>query len=219
LAGASVLRVSHPEQDVPPSAEANLDDYELVRNLLCSVITGTRFAAHEPLAVDMINRANVYLWARYGRGQSNLTASEAETLDYLARYGGHPTRRELITRRELADLGNVKSATVNCLVEQLQGARRGREAFLRMGIVGERVTDRVWQRTSARELARSLRPWSAKQVRAHFDRLRRDGLITAERDAANGPWRYELPEEISDASSPFSDLPTAHELDADSSAD
>ena len=104
------------------------------------------------------------------------------------------------------------------LVEQLQRSRRGRVSFLRMGIVGAPVSDRVWRQSSARELARRLRPWSEKQVRMHFDRLRRDGLITAERDSANGPWRFEVPEGLSDASSPFSDLPTVEQLAADNAA-
>ena len=49
-------------------------------------------------------------------------------------------------------------------------------------------------------------------------RLRRDGLITAERDSANCPWRFEVPEGLGDASSPFADLPTAEQLASDSAA-
>jgi hypothetical protein len=49
-------------------------------------------------------------------------------------------------------------------------------------------------------------------VRTHFDRLRRDKLITAERDHGNGPWRYELPEELTESPSPFNTLPPAQEL-------
>ena len=104
------------------------------------------------------------------------------------------------------------------LVEQLQRSRRGRDSFLRMGTIGAPVSDRVWRQASARELARRLRPWSEKQVRGHFDRLRRDGLITAERDTANGPWRFEVPEGLSDVCSPFSDLPTAEQLAEDNAA-
>ena len=104
------------------------------------------------------------------------------------------------------------------LVEQLQRSRRGRVSFLRMGIVGAPVSDRVWRQSSARELARRLRLWSVKQVRGHFDRLRRDGLITVERDTANGPWRFEVPKGLTDASSPFSDPPTAEQLAADNAA-
>ena len=49
--------------------------------------------------------------------------------------------------------------------------------------------------------------WSAKQVRAHFERLRRSGMITAEREHDNGPWQYELPEELTSRSSVFRGLP------------
>jgi hypothetical protein len=197
---------------------ANLEDYELVRNVLRSLTADTSSTVQDPLAADMINRANVYLSARFGHGQNTLTEAELERLEYLDKYGGNPARRELITRRELADLGNVRSAIVIGLIEQLQRFGRGRDAFLRMGIVGAQVSDRVWKRSSARELARRLRPWWVKQVRGHFDRLRQEGLVTAERDTTNGPWRYEVPEELSDAPSPFSELPTAHELAADNSA-
>ncbi|NLF71273.1 MAG: hypothetical protein GX575_19760 [Candidatus Anammoximicrobium sp.] len=218
LAGACVLRSSQPDQEVPAAAVANLDDYELVRNVLCSLTANTSSTEQDPLAADMINRANVYLSVRYGHSQNSLTEAEVEKLDYLDKYGGHPARRDLITRRELADIGNVRSVTVIGLVEQLQRSRRGRDSFLRMGIVDAQVSERVWRRSSARELARRLRPWSAKQVRAHFDRLRRDGLITAERDSANGPWRFAVPEGIADGSSPFADLPTAEQLAAECAA-
>jgi hypothetical protein len=213
-----VLRSSHPEQEAPAEAVVNVQDYELVRNLLCSITTETTSAAQDPLAVDMINRANVYLSTRFGQGQNILTEAELERLDYLDKYGGNPARRELITRRELTDLGNVRSATVIGLVEQLQRSGRGRGVFLRMGIAGPPVSHRVWRESSARELARRLRPWSEKQVRVHFDRLRRDGLITAERDTANGPWRFAVPEGIADGFSPFADLPTAEQLAADCAA-
>ena len=218
LAGACVLRSSQPEQEVPAAALVNFQDYELVRTLLCSLVAETTSAASDPLAVDMINRANVYLSTRYGHGQNNLTETELERLDYLEKYGGNPSRRDLITRRELTDLGNVRSATVIGLVEQLQRSRRGRDSFLRMGVAGASVSDRIWRQSSARELASRLRVWSEKQVRGHFDRLRREGLITAERDTANGPWRFELPEGIADASSPFTDLPTAEQLAANCAA-
>lgn len=213
-----MLRSSHPEQEAPAEAVVNVQDYELVRNLLCSITTETTSAAQDPLAVDMINRANVYLSTRFGQGQNILTEAELERLDYLDKYGGNPARRELITRRELTDLGNVRSATVIGLVEQLQRSGRGRGVFLRMGIAGPPVSHRVWRESSARELARRLRPWSEKQVRVHFDRLRRDGLITAERDTANGPWRFAVPEGIADGFSPFADLPTAEQLAADCAA-
>jgi hypothetical protein len=118
LAGACVLRSCHPEQEVPATAVVNLLDYELVRTLLCSLVIETTSEAHDPLAAAMISRANVYLSIRYGHGQTNLTDAELEKLDYLDRYGGDPSRRALITRRELTDLGNVRSVTVMRLIER-----------------------------------------------------------------------------------------------------
>jgi predicted transcriptional regulator len=218
LAGACVLRSSQAKQNASSTIAVNLQDYDLVRNLLCSQIVKSDQAAYDPLTVAMIGRANVFMAAVRNCGQLPMNESEQEMLDYLERYGGNPTKRELITRRELADLGNVNSTTVRMLIERLQQKKYGRNAFRRMGLTGKQVSDLVWKQSSARELARRLRPWSVKQVRTHFDRLQKDGLITAEREASNRPWRYRLPEELSDPSSPFSGLPTAQDLEADSSA-
>lgn len=218
LAGACILRSSQMKQNASSTIAVGLQDYDLVRNLLCSEIVKSDQAAYDPLTVAMIGRANVSMAAVRNSGQLPMNESEQEMLDYLERYGGNPTKRELITRRELVDLGNVNSTTVRMLIERLQQKKYGRSAFRRMGLSGKQVSDLVWKQSSARELARRLRPWSVKQVRTHFDRLQKDGLITAEREASNRPWRYRLPDELSDASSPFSDLPTAQDLEADSSA-
>lgn len=218
LAGACILRSSQMKQNASSTIAVSLQDYDLVRNLLCSETVKSDQATYDPLTVAMIGRANVFLAVVRNCGQMPMNESEQEMLDYLERYGGNPTKRELITRRELADLGNVNSITVRMLIERLQQKKYGRSAFRKMGLTGKQVSDQVWKQSSARELARRLRPWSVKQVRTHFDRLHKDGLITAEREASNRPWRYRLPEELSDASSPFSGLPTAQDLDAGSSA-
>jgi len=218
LAGACILRSFQVKQNASSTIPVNLQDYDLVRNLLCSQIVKSDQAAYDPLTVAMIGRANVFMAVVRNCGQLAMNESEQEMLDYLERYGGNPTKRELITRRELADLGNVNSITVRMLIERLQQKKYGRSAFRKMGLTGKQVSDHVWKQSSARELARRLRPWSVKQVRTHFDRLHKDGLITAEREASNRPWRYRLPEELSDPSSPFSDLPTAQDLEADSPA-
>jgi hypothetical protein len=83
---------------------------------------------------------------------------------------------------------------------------------LRMGLIGPPISNRNWQRSSSRNLARRLRPWSVKQVRTRFDRLLKGGLITAERRSENAPWQYQVPEVVSDVSSPFANLPTAQDL-------
>ncbi len=120
--------------------------------------------------------------------------------------------KELISRREVADLGNVRSRLVRQLVEWLKQGAGGYEWYCRMGLVHEPPDRDAWLTASVASLVANLRPWSVKQVRTHFDRLHRDGLITAEREHENGPWRYELPEEFSDSLNPFHDLPPVTQL-------
>ena len=119
----------------------------------------------------------------------------------------------MITRRELADLGNINSATVRKLVEFLKTVDDGYDLFERLGLVRQLPPTNEWKQLPPSSLARLLRPWSMKQIRTHFDVLRRKGLITGERDHANGSWRYELPEELSAIGSTFANLPTAQELE------
>ena len=81
---------------------------------------------------------------------------------------------------------------VRRLVDYLRQGADGYEWYCRMG-PGRRPPHRAaWDTASLDSLAANLRPWSVKQVRTHFDRLRRAGLITAEREVGNGPWRYEF---------------------------
>lgn len=69
-----------------------------------------------------------------------------------------------------------------------------------------------WRNVEAAALEGCLRHWTAKQVRTHFDQLRRSGMITAERETANGPWRYALPEEFQGRRDAYRRLPMAADL-------
>ena len=125
---------------------------------------------------------------------------------------GRSGNRDLITRREVADLGNVRSRLVRHLVEFLRRRNDGYERFQRMGLVRRPPPRESLAENRCRDLVNVLRPWTAKQVRTHFDQLRRSGMITAERETANGPWRYALPEELQGRHSSYRRLPTAAEL-------
>ena len=114
--------------------------------------------------------------------------------------------------REIADLGNTRSGTVRRLVEYVSRLRDGYDLFVKMGLTRGAPNRNDWSARSADDLTRMLRPWSAKQVRTHFDRLRQANLITAERDPTNGPWRYALPEQFCGIDSPFRHLPSPEEL-------
>jgi hypothetical protein len=192
LAGATVLRAYRQGDEDGTARRVCGADYEQVRTLLQSRIVGSADEPYDPLAVAMVGRMNVYL--------------------AISRDRDEPVRRELVTRREVVDLGNVRSRTVREVVERLKRETNGYDLYGRMGLLRRASDRRSWMRTPVDDLAAGLRPWSAKQVRTHFDRLRRDGMITAEREHGNGPWRYELPEELADGSSPFHSLPAVREL-------
>jgi hypothetical protein len=115
----------------------------------------------------------------------------------------------------LADLGNVRSRTARTLIEYLQRKNGGYDDFVKMGLVRPTPRRDTWPQMSPNDVIGFLRSWSSKQVRTHFDRLHKAGMITAEREPANGPWRYELPESLTDTSSVFRNLPSAEELAAE----
>ncbi len=211
LAGACVLRSAREGNGANPAGTVSRDDYESVRSLLQSPILFPADAACDPLATDMVNRANVYLAARAGEVRRRGSPLPGPEYDEVDCENGRPGK-ELITRREVADLGNVRSGMVRRLVDYLHHGADGYEWYCRMGLVRQAPNRDAWSTASPASLAANVRPWSVKQVRTHFDRLRRDGLITAEQEHRNGPWRYELPEELTDASSPFRDLPPIQEL-------
>ena len=212
LAGACVLRSARDGDEAVATGTVSRDDYESVRRLLQSPILLPADAACDPLATDMVNRANVYLAARSGEARRCGSPLLGRGYDEVDHESGQPGK-ELVTRREVADLGNVRSGMVRRLVEYLHQGADGYQWYCRMGLVRRPPDRNAWSTATPASLAANLRPWSLKQVRTHFDRLRREGLITAEREHGNGPWRYELPEELTDASSPFRDLPPARDLD------
>ena len=86
------------------------------------------------------------------------------------------------------------------------------EEFTKLGLIGPPPIRQRWRSASPKELAGRLRPWTPKQVRTRFERLRRNELITAERLAANGPWHYKLPEAFDGRRSVFDAVPPVEEL-------
>ena len=206
--GAALLRSAAEQTD--GDLQTRLGDYGFIRGLLCSTVVRPNRELCEPLALDMIKRANVYLSVKLGSDRRNPFRVEDDDGYRLSRSSS--LKRDAITRLELADLGNVNSRLVTTLIEYLQRAEAGYPSYLQMGCVGEPIPERTWKRLTARNLARGLKGWSVKQVRTHFDRLLQRGLVTAERERANGPLLYRTPEELENAGSPFSRLPTVRSL-------
>jgi hypothetical protein len=212
LVGAGLRRSCRQASATGESVAASLQDYELVRRLLQSRLVASADVPVDQMAVDMVNRTNVYLAVKYGPDQTAEDPFQPDEYYDSDRAVAERPRRPLVTRREVADLGNVRSGIIRRLIQHLQRRRDGYEMFGRMGIARRQPEPGEWMSLAAGRLASLLRPWTVKQVRSHFEWLHKAGLITAEREPRNGPWRYLLPEEFSGAGTAFGDLPPADQL-------
>lgn len=206
LAGASLLRSSQDSASGPTDITITPNDYGFVRERLQRPIVGSTDVECDALAVDMVQRMNIYLRIRFGRDTSPDDPIWASTEEYrqLDRGAG---RKPPVTRREIADLGNTKSGLIRRLVTSLKQADGGYGQFGRLGLARRPPPESDWSQASPDALARYLKPWSVKQVRTHFEVLQRRGLVTAAQEHTNGPWRYELPEALTTDGSPFAGLP------------
>lgn len=197
LAGAAVLRHSGTGRPTDLLA-VGLEDYQTIYDPIRQTGTQSADAAFEPLTLFMVQRANVYLKVR--------AAKEADQQPQLGSHDTPPDRR--ITRRELADLGNVRGRTVRTLVQDLYAmGEQGLAGFKLLG-TNRRLRDTdTWPASVPEALAGLLLEWSVKQVRTHFGRLHDDGFITGSRSSDNQPWVYQLPEALEFSDSPFKSLP------------
>jgi hypothetical protein len=213
LSGAwltKILDQQSPESTGLPTC--GRQEYQRVRRLLQSPLLSTADEAVTQLAVDMVGRTNVLLDLKCNPELIEGNPLRCHDGDPTWRIRGGRTRQELTTRNEVADLGNIHSRLIQEIVEFLQNVSGGYAMFQRMGFVRRPPNEREFKSSNWRVLARMLRSWSFKQVRTHFEALRKDGLISGERDSRNAPWRYRLPEELSISSTPFRSLPPASEL-------
>jgi hypothetical protein len=205
LIGAALVRSLRQDCEGPTDVTLSAEDYQLVRSLLQTPAVVAADETYDPLAADMVGRANVFMSVKYADYAENDNPFYSGGWD--SDRGNRPGR-ELITRRELTDLGNVRSRMVRQLIGFLQRQADGYERFGRMGLARQPPDGHAWARAAVDDLIGYLRPWSAKQVRTHFDELRRAGMITAERPRSNGPWCYKLPEELTGRSAAFRGLPS-----------
>jgi hypothetical protein len=206
MIGVSVLRTAGDTTSDLADIAVTSDDYRFVRARLQRPLSCSADVECDPLAVDMVQRTNVYLGIRFGRDTSpddSIWARKGEYMQ-LDRSSG---RKPPVTRREIADLGNTKSGLIRRLVTSLQRMQDGCSQFAKLGLVRRLPSERDWLCASSADLAKCLKPWSVKQVRTNFDTLQRRGLVTAVREHNNGPWQYELPEALTTNGSPFGGLP------------
>ena len=187
-------------------------EYERVRRLLQSPLVNTADEPVDQLVVDMVNRGNVFLELKQNAEFAYAHSSHCGFDNPIYRQRGSRTRQELVTRREIADLGNVRCRLIQQMVECLRGAQDGHNAFRRMGLIRQPPSERRFKGSETRALTMVLRPWSPKKVRGHFDALRKAGLIDGERESGNAPWQFRLPKELTASTSSFQHLPPVEEL-------
>lgn len=208
LAGACLHRAAPDDNGSPDSIAINLEDYALVRRILQSQVVSPGQELCDPLAIAMVDRANVYLEVKHDPNRNPFYMESGDS------NFSRQAPRELITRREIADLGNPRSRVIRRLIDHLHTQADGYEAIRRMGFSRNPPTREQWRASVAESVVSQLLAWSPKQVRTHFDRLHKAGFVSAEREHDNGPWQYVLPEELSTAVSPFHSLPTAADLES-----
>ena len=224
LRGACLIGNVEQATQTTNSPTCSQHEYERVRGLLQSPLLCSADEPINQLAVDMVGRANVFLQLKCNPELMEGNPLCCSGSDPTWSIRGERTRQELTTRNEIADLGNVHSRLIHEIIETLQNMPRdyamlhslngsiGYAMFQRMGLVRQPPNERDFKDNDSRTLARMLRSWSSKQVRTSFEKLHKSGLISGAREHGNGPWQYELPEELTTASSPFCSLPPASDL-------
>jgi hypothetical protein len=185
-----------------------LQIYRAVHKALQSTTTQPVDESFDPLTLAMVRRANVFLAMK----------AKSEDAQVIRADGGsdRDVEQHTITRREIADLGNIRGETVKSLVEfLLQQGEYGLKKFCTIGTNRAIEKKHGWPSQDLRQLTRLLLPWGLKPVRTRFSHLQAQGLITAERNAGNQPWIYRLPEALGSADSPFRSLPKPDDLERD----
>ena len=213
VVGAAVLRlVGQGAEQTAAVEELTLttDDYEQVRLLLQSPLVAPADEVCDPLAKDMVNRANVFLQAKLRRAQCAGQSVQCGWRRFAAGRRDQPRPRHATGGRRLGQrpfaadspTGGVcappqrRLRTIPADWPDAAAAAAGSLAACGSRVVGGPLASN----------------WTTKQVRTHFDQLRRSGMITAERAAANVPWRYALPEKLQGRHDAYRRLPTAAEL-------
>lgn len=198
------------------SSEANSiigkTEYTAVRRLLCSEVVAGGDSHVDPLALAMVNRANVYLNLIQVCADGAETLLSPSRLHDLQRIRGGQTKKDLITRRELVDLGNPNGTLLRNIVDRLSESSDGYSIFQQLGLSRPCPPEMNWRALAGNKKLSLLRSWSYKQVRTHFEALHRQKLIGGERESANGSWQYRLPESLSQVIHRFHWLPKPEEV-------
>ena len=162
LVGSRVLRLAAGVSDSAHDHSAQLDDYERVHGLLDRLVGKTPDDLVETVAVAMVRRANVYLEAMQWQSQASCSRETLSEFSYDT---------DQITRRELTDLGNVRSREVRSVIEYIQRLSHPQRSqqLDRIGLVRELPEGWAWPESDALQAIRPyLRTWTPKQVISHF---------------------------------------------------
>jgi hypothetical protein len=205
LVGAALVRKTQEYGD-DGLILVELQDYRVVYKALQSTTTQPAGDSFDPLVLAMVRRANAYLLMKAQEKENKRARADAPT--------GAVEEERTITRREIADLGNTRGKTVERLLNfLLQQGPEGVAIFCSIGTTRVIKKEDGWPSRDNPELAKLLLTWGPKQTRTRFAFLQAKGLITAEREAANKPWVYGLPEALANPASPFRSLPKPEELE------
>jgi hypothetical protein len=220
LAGSALLRrilaSSDACQEIVPSGE----DYGRVYSLLQGPAVGVPEEAGDHLLVAMVRRANLYLErapyleeaARRACGKGFKQGREGFESRMIPRSYRASERDRGISRRELADLGNVRSELLKSLIDDVVKSEQiGR--IRSMGLVRDLAEERCRQGIGQEELRSMLVHWTMKQVITRFHKLCRQGFIESERMPSNGPLVYQLPDELKGLPPEFKGLPSPEEVE------
>ena len=217
-----LLLIEEPEAHLHPQMQLRLmdflDDKCTRRDSSVQVLLTT----HSPNLASKVDLESVTLMHK---GKAFSLASDCTKLDrsdyrFLRRFLDVTKANLFFAKGVIIVEGDAENILLPLLAELLE------RSFSKNGVsvvnVGSRglLTRRppgqnAWEAATTDSLVGFLRSWTTKQTRTHFDRLRRENLLTAEREHANGPWRYVLPEELATANSAFLALPSPDELAGD----
>ena len=108
LSGACLTGNAEPSPELTDLPTCGQHEYERVRCLLQSPLVNTAKEPVDQLAIEMVNRANVFLELKCNAEFIYAHPSLCGDGDPIHRQRGSRTRQELVSRREVADLGNVR---------------------------------------------------------------------------------------------------------------
>lgn len=198
-----------PGQPIPPLVPRH---YSEVHTLLNSPPFHTVDQPFDELTHQMIATANLYLQGLVSKTTNQPTAAGSRSGSVsTVQETKSISRPRQITRRELADLGNPRSAIAKELYERLRSNGKG-------GVLQQAGSERrqsYLRRQDSPDPPESMPSWTYKMVRTRFDRLQEEGLIETRRAVGNGALEYLIPEELSNRRSAFSTLPTPEEVRTD----